>query len=257
VTTFSEQIATLGRLQEVDNGIDHLKDEERQIPILIQKTKENITTAQAKLEDRKAQLKSLQDQRRSKERELEEHEGRIKSDKTKLMDVKTNQEYTAMLKEIEQIQKICDERSEDILIVLEQIERMELEVKKARVRYDEAKHKIDTEASRHEERLAQIPAELAELKSKQDDLARQVDAILLKRYTGLRKQKSGVAIVKADGGVCHGCNMSVPPQQVNKLHRNEELVFCANCQRILFWEGALRVNRVQPVVENPEAGNGQ
>jgi uncharacterized protein len=246
VNSFRDQLWTLGRLQEVDIQIDKLKDEERQIPLLIEKIKENINTATARLDEKKAVLKTLQDQRRAKERELEEHEQRVKNDKSKLMNVKTNIEYQALLKEIEQIQKAGDERAEDILILLEQIDRAELEFKKAQGHYNDAKKKIEDDAALHQQRLVKIPEEISALDDKRKDQLKDIGPDLLRRYNGLRKLKAGVAIVKADGGVCQGCNMSVSPQMVNKLHRNEELVFCSNCQRILYWEGETRVNKIQP-----------
>ncbi|MCZ7587125.1 MAG: C4-type zinc ribbon domain-containing protein [Deltaproteobacteria bacterium] len=84
---------------------------------------------------------------------------------------------------------------------------------------------------------------MAEYERRKAALSEGMDRTLMRRYEGLRKLKAGVAIVKADGGVCQGCNMSVAPRIINTLQRNEELVFCSNCQRILYWEGEARVNR--------------
>jgi uncharacterized protein len=38
------------------------------------------------------------------------------------------------------------------------------------------------------------------------------------------------------GGTCQGCHMHVPPQLFNQIQRNEQLILCPNCQRMLFWQ---------------------
>ena len=35
-------------------------------------------------------------------------------------------------------------------------------------------------------------------------------------------------------GDCGGCRMRVPPQLITQIHRNSDVVFCPNCQRILY-----------------------
>jgi len=246
VNSFQQQLLDLGRLQEVDLEIDHLVEEEASIPPLIKRTKAKIKAAEEALEDRKARLKDLQSERRQKEREMEMYDERVRVDNGKLMDVKTNQEYHAIQKEIEFNRNESDVRAEDILLLFEKIEAAEMEMKKEQAQFEESKMRIEKETVVHRERLGQIPGEIAELTGRKNDLEKEIDTVFLRRYEGLRKRKAGIAIVKADGGVCQGCNMSVAPQTVNKLQRNEELIFCSNCQRILYWEGEARVHKLEP-----------
>jgi predicted nucleic acid-binding Zn-ribbon protein len=56
---------------------------------------------------------------------------------------------------------------------------------------------------------------------------------MFKRYEKLREGCRGVAVVEARAGGCMGCNMQLPPQMYNNLHRGEELITCPHCQRIL------------------------
>ncbi len=240
--TFADQIIILGRLQEVDNQVDHLEDEKKRIPQLISKIENQITNAQIELEKRQKILKDLQDKRLKMETELEDAEKRISDDKSKLMKIKTNTEYAALLKEIEQLEKANDERSEDILLLMEQIDQIEMEVKKAKIQYDDAKKVIDQQAAKHKDRLTAIPEEIEEFNRQKNSLTVDLAKELIDRYTSLRKIRAGLAIVKANSFICAGCNMSIPPQVVNRLQRNEELIFCPSCQRILYWEGEARIN---------------
>ncbi len=242
--TFVEQLAALGLLQGVDLQVDQLEEEMKLIPKQISKIEKQITIAQAELESHKQNLSEYQKKRVKMEVELEDAEKRISDDKVKLMNIKTNTEYAALLKEIDNIEKANDERSEDILLLMEQMDQVEMEVKKATMQYNEATSVIEQQASKHKNRLVAIPAEIDKLNKKKANLAVDLHKDLIARYLDLRTIRGGLAIVKVNGFLCAGCNMSIPPQVVNRLQRNEELIFCPSCQRILYWAGEKRINEL-------------
>lgn len=238
-----EQMKCLGQLQEIDKNLDRLTKEQENIPKLIETIQEKISTAQAHLDSRTGALKALQKKRLAKEKKMEESEKRITDDKVKMMSLKTNVEYAALTKEIEQAGKSVDACAEDILILMEKIEHSEVEIKKSEALYEDAKTSIDQETATHRERLEEIPKELDTSAERKGNLVEGLPPDLLKRYENLRKQRQGLAIVKANDQVCYGCNMSIAPQVINRLQRHEELIFCASCQRILYWDGEGRINR--------------
>ena len=57
-----------------------------------------------------------------------------------------------------------------------------------------------------------------------------------RRYEMIFSRRGGVAVVAVRGGTCQGCHMHVPPQLYNLIQRNEQLILCPNCQRMLFWQ---------------------
>jgi predicted nucleic acid-binding Zn-ribbon protein len=44
------------------------------------------------------------------------------------------------------------------------------------------------------------------------------------------------AIVSVQGGVCHGCYVTIPPMRLDIIRRMDSIEFCENCGRILIWE---------------------
>jgi hypothetical protein len=48
-------------------------------------------------------------------------------------------------------------------------------------------------------------------------------------------RRGGLAVVEIRGGTCQGCHMNIPPQLFNLIQRNEQVIPCPNCQRILHW----------------------
>ena len=44
------------------------------------------------------------------------------------------------------------------------------------------------------------------------------------------------AIVSVQGGVCHGCYVTIPPTRLDIIRRMDSIEFCESCGRILIWE---------------------
>jgi predicted nucleic acid-binding Zn-ribbon protein len=69
-----------------------------------------------------------------------------------------------------------------------------------------------------------------------DQMAHGIERALLQRYEMIFSRRGGVAVAEAKGGTCQGCRMRLPPQLYNELQRHEQIHYCPNCQRILYWE---------------------
>jgi predicted nucleic acid-binding Zn-ribbon protein len=67
-------------------------------------------------------------------------------------------------------------------------------------------------------------------------LSRQLDAALLKLYSALKEKRQGVGMVGVKQETCQGCFVNVPPQMFIEVQKNNSLVRCPNCNRILYWE---------------------
>ena len=75
---------------------------------------------------------------------------------------------------------------------------------------------------------------LAELEADRQGVCSKLEPDLLKKYLMIKEQnQGGPAVVPVKDAVCYGCNVNLPPQLYNELHRCETLKFCPNCQRII------------------------
>lgn len=91
-------------------------------------------------------------------------------------------------------------------------------------------------AARH----AHARAALQELDTLDADLARnreilraQLAVESLRAYDNLRRTKKGRAVTKMKASSCSACGYAVPSGLVARVKAGNELVFCANCERIL------------------------
>ena len=113
---------------------------------------------------------------------------------------------------------------------------------------DEAQGRVSSledETNRAEERWQVSQKELAEqrrqaeetlagLGTRREGLVAQVGPQELKLYERLRLSKGGVAIAKVERGLCRGCRMTLPTNQLQRARVGRETVLCNSCGRILY-----------------------
>jgi len=80
----------------------------------------------------------------------------------------------------------------------------------------------------------QLRARLQELKSQREALRQGLSRNELALYDHVRATKSGVALAPIRNGVCQACHVSVPSNKVRAAEREEGIVTCEGCGRILY-----------------------
>src|SRR3990172_9084700 len=162
-------------------------------------------TARAEIPRRQAALEASGKSRRKLEGELQDLEGKRSRYKGQLMEVKTNKEYTAMLHEIESVEREIRTREDQILEEMEKSEALTAEVKR-----EEGALKIAEERTR------------AQLKALE----------LFQRVAKFR----GSAVAEAADGMCVACHLKLRLQMFSDIRHNEEVTQCPACNRILYYE---------------------
>ena len=227
----------LVELQRLDSEIAEVEAAAAAIPGVIRRIQEELMKAKAALDAVTAETDRMTKLRRQQERELEEVTDQLKKRQSRLFEVKTNQEYSAVLKEIEGLKHKVSVLEEAILVLLDQIE-VELKARaeeEQRVRSSEAEALRDTQ--RKEAELRQLRGRLSELQGAREGRSKNVESSLLQQYLRLIKSRAGLAVAPARDGSCEGCHVALTPQLYNEVRRNEEILTCERCSRILYWRG--------------------
>jgi len=231
-----EQLKTLEELQQIDLRIDEIKKNQVEYPRRIEIYNGEIDREKHSFDEIEEAGKELIAIRRDKELDLQNLEERIERDRAKLMQVKTNKEYHALQKEIENMRADRDELETEILSLMDKVEESEHEIRRARESFTKFEKHRKEEIGKLETNLERIDEILEEMVDQYDDIALRIDPTLIERYLNVRKLRRGVAVVPVIKGTCQGCHMKVPPQVFNLVIRNEEIITCPNCHRILYYE---------------------
>lgn len=247
----AEQLKLLHDLQLIDQEIMEVERFRDSTPKMIEELEQEIEEHKSIYTKREDELARLKEQRLGKEKELEDHEARINKNKERLMSVKTNEEYHAIQKENEAQQGFIEELEDQVLRLMDDIEGAELALRKAKDRFNEIAEKKREEIDKLSEKLALVSGQLEEKNTARDEIIPKIQREFLQRYNRIRQMTGGVAVVRVVKRTCQGCLMNVSPQTYNLVIRNEEIITCPNCHRILYYEEESNGNNVQPVQEQP------
>jgi predicted nucleic acid-binding Zn-ribbon protein len=234
-----EQLERLVALQTVDLKIQEMERVKGEIPQRIVSLEGDFRKEEEKTLGERTELERLQKQRRQKEKDLEEEVERVKKAEARVFEIKTNKEYQAVLKEIENAKKLNRQREEEILGILERIEEMQKQLGKGEKNLETKRKAVQQEVAELELQAASFADEMAGEVQQRERREKEISPDLLSKYRRLLEKRQGVAVAKVQNGVCHACNMNLRPQLYIELQKQESLIICPNCSRILFWENGL------------------
>jgi predicted nucleic acid-binding Zn-ribbon protein len=68
-------------------------------------------------------------------------------------------------------------------------------------------------------------------------------------FQRVMKARQGIAVAPAVSGHCSICHVRLRPQVFNTIIKNEEIVQCDSCQRILYYAGVRDASAGQAAIE--------
>ena len=223
-------------IQSIDIRFDEIKSEKEKTPKEIEKLKENLDLLNSTMEHEMSNIEELKNTRRKVERELEEVESKFQKSKVKLNDVKSNKEYQAVLKEIEELKELIFEKEEAVIRCMEDIEIQEAECASNNSILRESQQEFKNKQDEFSQRIKELDNEVQSLNGKRAELCQKVDKNLLERYNRLRKNLKGRVVTQVIKTICQGCNLGIPPQQYNELIKGVSIQSCPHCDRIIYWK---------------------
>lgn len=247
-----ETLQLLIELQEIERKIKILAEHKARAPKEIAALKKKEKEAEARLEDKKMTLKSGKKLRRDLEGEVEDLEGRKTKSKQKLLEVKSNKEYQASLKEIDDIEELVRGREDQIIEQMESADDLDRQIRELKLLVVEASKKLEEEGAQLEKEAEKADALIMSLEEQKEQLKPKIPSDLLNKYRFLRDKRAGVALAPVKRGTCGVCHMNLPPQTFIDLQRNERMMSCPNCLRIIYWTGHEAYKQSSQVLGEPE-----
>jgi len=232
-----QQLRYLVELQVLEDKKSQLVRGYNETPRRIAEIEQEYTRYEQGLFTRKAESDHARKMRRALEQSIADLDNRVARCKIRMNEVKTNKEYQAILREIDDFKADIRRKEDDALELMEQIDTLgkelqtlEKEVATHKTRMEADKTILQEEADRLKERLDHYDAVAAVIRAK-------IDANLLKRCDFLLSRQAGIAVAPVEAGTCQVCHLNIPPQKFNELQRDEAILQCPHCHRFLFWTG--------------------
>lgn len=232
----NDVISQLISLQKIDLQLDTIDNSIKQEQDTLEQQSAMLIQREADTENLHEQINALENERRTLDLEMSEELAHVKSRQSKMMQVQTGREQTAILKEIEDGKRNIKEKEDKIVAIMEEVESLTAQITRQQELLKEETKSLAAETTKTKDAIKGINKNKQEQDSKRKKYATEVEERLLGKYDLLRERRNGVAVVNVVEGVCQGCFMSIPPQQFNTLLRGDRHLDCPICQRIMYYQ---------------------
>jgi predicted nucleic acid-binding Zn-ribbon protein len=230
------EVEKLLKLQETDLQVQHYNGRIELLPKQLAALEAKLNGTLQTLEANKQQIARTASERKKLEGGIQDLEAKNSKYRGQLTDVKTNEQYRALLQEIEFHEKEIRKIEDKILALMEQDEALRKELQTIERRLQEEKALVESEKKAAEAEVTKDREILAELERQQDVLTRSVDPAVLSTYRRIGKSRKGVALARATQESCQACHVRIRPHVVSQVMAGEQIVTCDSCNRILYWK---------------------
>ena len=229
------ELQKLMELQQVDARIAALRAEVAALPKEVAAIEAKLAGSKAKVETAQTSIKTDEGARRKHESDIKDQQEKISKYRDQSLKVKTNQEYKALLTEIEHAEKEIARLEDKILEIM-----VAADTRKETLKQAEATLKADTaENEKEKEHARKQTAEdekaLAELTEQRKQLRGGIDDDTLRHYDRVLKLRGSALAAVHDDQMCSVCRVILRPQVYQDVMKGEEILACDSCQRILYF----------------------
>ena len=232
-----EQIVSLVNLQQIEIETSSVKTKISNVDQRLEKLDDRLHDFKQVIEKQESVINELNQKYRDYETDVRMNLDAIKKSEAKLSSVKTNKEYQAFLKEIDDLKEKNSKLEDDMIEFLDRIEEAENTLNAKMAEYSELQARLNNEKETIQKETEEGKRQLEDLDEQLNTVAAGIDAGLLATYNNVKSvQSNAIGIVAVADAVCQGCNMNIPPQMYNELQRGGSLKKCPNCDRIIYWK---------------------
>ena len=194
-----------------------------------------LQSATTALAAAKQSLTDNQSQRRSIDKDLVADQQRLEKYKDQIMAVKTNEQLHAMQHQMKAVEDDIGKQEERVLVNMMAADEINAAIKKAEAALKAAQTKvaaeraaIEQEAKTHEATVIECVTERARIVATMDNKG------AIETFERIAKVR-GTAVARAEGERCTICQVRLRPAVFAEVRKNESLLQCDSCNRILYF----------------------
>lgn len=228
------QIEALLLLQEKDLNCLKAKEGLKAIPRQIERLQASISKEKEIEAEEKTALQQLEVKRKECDVELKECEERILKYKTQQLEVKKNEEYDALNKEIshqeERISALETEELELLMKIDEEAQRFE----ESQEEHAKQISFYEQDITKLNERETGFKQSIDTLIAEAEEARKAVECSLVAKYDSAKTSSKGPYVVPLEDHKCKGCHLRVSNDVEVSAKHNEVGVRCSNCGRLVY-----------------------
>lgn len=227
------RLRLLYALQLVDLQLDELQDMKGDLPGIVANLQERLNEKQAQKKTFETTVKDSLVKRDTADNDILSLKEKIEKYKAQQFQVKTNKQYDTLAREIDMAQESITRLTKDLevlegraTVAKDDVTKVDPEITEIQTELEERQKELDAVNKEHED-------EELRLKHQREKIAARIKKDDITMYERIRKAKDGKAVVPVKRNACGGCYNRVPPQRVLELRKNDMMMTCERCGRVI------------------------
>lgn len=150
--------------------------------------------------------------------------------------VTSSRELTAFGEEKGMFERQLAEAEDMLLEIMVELEELQIEKNGFTERLNQLETQWAVQSADLSVEKEKLETELAALQESRQDLTPGIPPLVLGLYESLLKTRDGYAVARVDRtrGLCEGCRVRLPANEMQKVRTSDGTVQCNNCRRILY-----------------------
>jgi predicted nucleic acid-binding Zn-ribbon protein len=236
--TIEKKLIALYNLQQVDSQVDKIRIIRGELPLEVQDLEDEIAGLETRVDNQIQETLVIEKSITEKKTSVKDAFALIKKYEDQQMNVRNNREYDSLTKEIEyqnlEIQ-LSEKRGREFQASLD-IKKEEIEQYQKLLQ--DRKNDLEIKRNELDDIIAETEKEENDLIKTSEENKQFIEDRLLTAYTRIRKNaRNGLAVVQIERDACGGCFNKIPPQHQLDIRMHKKIIVCEYCGRILVDDG--------------------
>ncbi|HVP64156.1 MAG TPA: C4-type zinc ribbon domain-containing protein [candidate division Zixibacteria bacterium] len=221
-------------LQKVDAEVARLNAEIAALPKHVAAIEAKLAKSKERVEKAKAAIKADETARRKHEQNIQDHQQKIIKHRETSASVKTNEQYRALMSEIEFTEKAIRAEEDKILELMMAADARVTELKQAESLLATETAEVNKEKKETEARTEEDRKQMAAIQAKRQELRQAISEDILRQYDRVHKTR-GSALAEARDQRCTACQVMLRPQVFAEVRKGDVVHHCDTCGRLLYY----------------------
>jgi predicted nucleic acid-binding Zn-ribbon protein len=231
------QLATaLAELHRIHRQLADLRDRMDRGPKQVKAAEANVAKAEQDHQAAKDAYKQAKIGADQKQLQLREREAKLLDWQGKLMQAQSNREYQALKDQIAADQQANSVLADEILEALEKLDTLTAAIKTAAGNLATLQAEADKIHKRVADQTAMLQGEFARVEGELVTAEKVLPEEFKAELQRIAKARGEDAMANVEGDCCGGCYQTLTPQTIELL-RQDKLLFCKSCGRLLYMAG--------------------
>ena len=229
-----QSLLSLARFQDLNLEVDSLDKRLSAIPSELKAIDDEQEAARVVIAQAHQRHEESLKSRRDQEAALQDLEQKVDKYNSQSREVKTNDQYRAIMSEIQAVKSQIGEVEEKILLAMEEADALEKEIDEAEKQIVGRKKEFDGSRKLLADERDRLAVQREKLDAERKALASEIRPDVMEAYNRVSSTRGNLVLATVSDERCTCCRVRLRPALCAEIRKNDRIIQCESCRRILY-----------------------